>query len=452
MAHCAHFVITIHASRFTHHYLYRFTPSMWTRWDWIILASVTAVGAALRFYQLGDLPPGFQFDEAFNAIDAQQVLAGNFPLFLPANGGREVLYTYWQATLGALFGLNVYTLRLASALAGTLTIPVTYVTLRMMLRQDRRYVAAFTALVLAISLWHVQFSRYGIRVITMPLILSGAFGLFWLGGHATTRTRRTLAYVLSGALVGITPWTHPTGRFVPFILLFYVAWLMLRVPAERRWGRDSLPFGLVITGATAFLVFLPLGLEFIRHPEFFFGHASEVSVFADRVSGGSPVAHFLDNMLHVVGMFSFYGDLDWTHNLAGRPVFDWFVAVPFYLGVGLLAWRLTKRDDEDFAALSLRARGARSGVGGATTRARALVGTGGGWGDFGREHGKYRTRLFRPLCHRPGGLLHLRRRQAGRAHLPGRADRREQGLSLPALGRKACDRLLRTGPHGHRVL
>ncbi|MCB0161587.1 MAG: phospholipid carrier-dependent glycosyltransferase, partial [Caldilineaceae bacterium] len=182
---------------------------MWKRLDWIILAAVTVVAAALRFYQLGDLPPGFQFDEAFNAIDAQQVLAGNFPLFLPANGGREVLYTYWQAALGALFGLNVYTLRLASALAGTLTVPVTYVTLRMMLRQDRRSVAAFTALVLAVSLWHVQFSRYGIRVITMPLILCGVFGLFWLGGHASTRTRRTVAYVLSGVLMGITPWTHP---------------------------------------------------------------------------------------------------------------------------------------------------------------------------------------------------------------------------------------------------
>ncbi|MEZ4557664.1 MAG: phospholipid carrier-dependent glycosyltransferase [Caldilineaceae bacterium] len=326
---------------------------MWKRIDWIILAAVTAVAAALRFYQLGDLPPGFQFDEAFNAIDAQQVLAGNFPLFLPANGGREVLYTYWQAALGALFGLNVYTLRLASALAGTLTVPATYVTLRMMLRQDRRGVAAFTALVLAVSLWHVQFSRYGIRVITMPLILCGVFGLFWLGGHASTRTKRTLAYVLSGVLVGITPWTHPTGRFVPFILLFYVVWLMLRVPAERRWGRDSLAAGLLITGATAFVVFLPLGLEFVRHPEFFFGHASEVSVFADRVSGGSPTAHFLDNVLHVVGMFSFYGDLDWTHNLAGRPVFDWFMALPFYGGFVLLVWRLTQPDDEDFAALSL---------------------------------------------------------------------------------------------------
>ena len=72
-------------------------PTPWNRWDWIILAAVTALGAALRLYQLGGVPPGFQFDEAFNAIDAKQVLAGNYPLFLPANGGREALYTYWQA-------------------------------------------------------------------------------------------------------------------------------------------------------------------------------------------------------------------------------------------------------------------------------------------------------------------------------------------------------------------
>ena len=80
------------------------------------------------------MPPGFQFDEAFNAIDAKQVLAGHYPLFLPANGGREALYTYWQATLGALLGVNVYSLRLASAMAGMLTIPASYLLLRVLLR------------------------------------------------------------------------------------------------------------------------------------------------------------------------------------------------------------------------------------------------------------------------------------------------------------------------------
>ena len=327
----------------------------WSRADWLILLAVTLIGAALRLYRLGEVPPGFQFDEAFNAIDAQQVLQGNVPLFLPANGGREVLYTYWQAALGALLGINIYTLRLASAIAGLLTIPATYLLLRGLIRRNSRYVAAFTALVLAINFWHIQFSRFGIRVIMMPLLLSATFGLFWLGGHAGTRRRRLLAYMVAGLLVGLTPWTHPTGRFVPFVLIFYVGWLLWRKPALRVWRLDSLVGGLLVTGGMAFLVFLPLGLEFVRHPEFFFGHASEVSVFADRVSGGDPVGHLLDNVLHVVGMFSFYGDMEWTHNLVGRPVFDWFLALPFYLGVLLWIGRLRRNDDPDFDALSLLA-------------------------------------------------------------------------------------------------
>ncbi|NJN84070.1 MAG: hypothetical protein HC802_18555, partial [Caldilineaceae bacterium] len=84
----------------------------WDRRDWLALAGITLLAALLRLVQLGLVPSGFQFDEAFNAMDAQLVLAGNRPLFLPANAGREVLYTYWQATLAALFGLNIHTLRL----------------------------------------------------------------------------------------------------------------------------------------------------------------------------------------------------------------------------------------------------------------------------------------------------------------------------------------------------
>ncbi len=328
---------------------------MWTRKDWLILAGVTLLAAMFRLAKLGEIPPGFQFDEAFNAIDARQVLEGNYPLFLPANGGREVLYTYWQALLGALLGVNVYTLRLASTLVGILAIPATYVMLRRIIAVNSRFVAGFTALVLAINLWHVHFSRYGIRVILMPLLLCGLFLFFWLGGHASTRRRRLWFYAVSGLLVGLTPWAHPTGRFVPVILIAYVIWILLRRPERRRWHVDSSAGGLLITGVVAFLVFLPLGLEFVQHPEFFLGHASEVSVFADRVSGGRPLSHLVGNLLRIAGMFSVTGDTDWTHNLAGRPVFDWLMSVPFVIGLVLWVWRLRRVDDPDFDALSLLA-------------------------------------------------------------------------------------------------
>jgi hypothetical protein len=330
----------------------------WSRKDWLILLALTGVAIFFRFFQLNTLPPGFQFDEAFNAIDAQLVLAGNRPLFLPANAGREVLYTYWQALLIRFFGFDVYTLRLASAILGVLAVPVTYVLVRGLIHKQSRAVATGTALVLAISLWHIHFSRYGIRVISMPLIFSGAFGLAWLGAFATTRRTRLLAYLGSGLLTGISVWTHPTGRLAPFVLLGFTLWLLWQYPARRRWGWDTPLGGLIITGLAAFIVFLPLGLEFYRHPEFFFGHASEVSVFAERVSGDTPIIALLDNFLHVLGMFSFAGDLGWTHGLAGRPVFDWPLAILFYLGVGLAAARLfarrsTESNEGDRSALAL---------------------------------------------------------------------------------------------------
>jgi 4-amino-4-deoxy-L-arabinose transferase-like glycosyltransferase len=329
----------------------------WNRHDWAFLLLVTLLGATLRLYQLGVTPPGFQFDEAFNAIDAAQVLHGNRPLFLPANGGREVIYTYLQAGLGALLGVDVYSLRLTSALLGIVAVATTYALLRRLFQRQSREIALFTSLTLAVSLWHIHFSHYGIRVITMPVILSGVFGCYWLGMHSTTRRTRLLAFALSGLLTGLSVWAHPSGRFVPFVLLFYTLWLLWQAPARRLLRVDSPLAGLLLTGLVAFLIFLPLGLEFVRHPDWFTGHATEVAVFAERVGGEAPWRALLENLLRVVGMFSVAGDLEWAHGPAGRPVFDPLLSIPFVLGIGLWMVRLVRGAlrDPDRDALALLA-------------------------------------------------------------------------------------------------
>jgi len=113
----------------------------------------------------------------------------------------------------------------------------------------------------------------------------------------------------------LSVWTHPTGRLIPFVLLGFVFWLLWQHPSERGFSsaRDrpkgpTVSAGLLLTFLAAFVVFVPLGLEFYRHPDFFLGHANEVSVFAQRVSGGSPLLALLRNGLAVLGMFSFRGD------------------------------------------------------------------------------------------------------------------------------------------------
>lgn len=329
----------------------------WLRRDWLLLLLITLLGAALRLYQLGVVPPGFQFDEAFNAIDALQVLEGNRPLFLPANGGREVLYTYFQAGLVTLLGSSVTVFRLASALWGTAAVAATFVLFRRLLARDSRLVASLGALAMAISYWHIHFSHYGIRVITMPVLLSAVFGLFWAATQAATARRRVLYYLFSGTLAGLSVYSNPTGRFTPFVLAAFVAVILWRTPPARRFAPASPLGGLLLAGLAALVVFLPLGITFLRNPEFFFGHASEVSVFAERVTGGrSPLQLLAVNVLHVLGMFTFFGDVEWTHGIAGRPVLDWVIGVPFYMGVVVWAMRLfgrNRRSDPDANALWL---------------------------------------------------------------------------------------------------
>ena len=324
----------------------------WSRQDWIILLVLVLLAAGLRFYGLGMVPPGFQFDEAYNASDAANVLGGDRPLFLPRNGGREVLYTYLQAAVASVVGLSLRNLRMVSALAGITAVAASYVLLRGLLRngprQPGRRVAAFTSLALAISLWHLHFSHYGIRVILMPVIFSGVCGFFWLGW----RKGSLWAFALSGALAGLSVWAHPTGRLIPLVLIGYSVWQLL--VAGKRVAAKRLP-GLLLTALAAIVVFLPLGLEFLRHPDFFLGHASEVSVFAHRVGGGAPILTLLQHGLAVLGMFSIEGDRAWIHNLAGRPVFDPLLSIPFWVGVILWIRRLIRREDEDRDALALLA-------------------------------------------------------------------------------------------------
>ncbi len=318
------------------------------RRDGAILLALTALAAILRFYKLGTVPPGFQFDEAFNALDAFRVLQGERPLFLPDNNGREVVYTYLQAGLAAWLGLSIYTLRLTSALAGIATIPVTYWLLRTLLRQEGQRVAALTSLALAISFWHLHFSHYGIRVILMPLIFSGVCGLVWLATH-----RGWLwAYALSGALMGLSVWTHPTGRMIPLVLGGYALWLRC-ARREGVKGQPRLAEGLLVASLIAFLVFLPLGIYFYRHPALFLRHISAVSIFADPVSDGSPGRALWMNTWRVLGMFSIQGDREWIHNLAGRPVFDPLLSIPFWLGLAIWLLRLRRREDPDRDALAL---------------------------------------------------------------------------------------------------
>ncbi len=290
-----------------------------------LLAAIVVVAAVLRLAGLSHFPPGLSVDEAYNLIDARRILAGDRPLFLPDNAGREALYSYWQAAVIGLFGATPFALRLASALIGVVTVPVSYWCLRALPWRYARLTALVAAALLAVLFWHVVFSRFGIRAISLPLVTALLFGWLWRG---MARDQVSL-YALTGVALGVALYTGTAARVLPLAVITMCLWLAW---ADRPRARLYLR-GLALVLAVAALVVVPLAAYFAQHPNQFTTHLGEVAIGPGET---------LTNLARVLAMFNLQGDIAWWRNLAGRPAFDPLVGVLFLVGVALVVregWR-----------------------------------------------------------------------------------------------------------------
>jgi 4-amino-4-deoxy-L-arabinose transferase-like glycosyltransferase len=315
----------------------------------------------MRGYALGVWPPGFHVDEAFNVLDARAMLRDGWrPVFLPANAGRDALYSYLQAPLLGLVGFSIGNARLASALIGSLSVPVFWWTARQLLAGDPDIpperlarLSLMSAGFAAFSLWHLHFSRFGIRAILFPPVVCAVVLAWWAlaGPRGRPGDRRAIAGL--GAALGLAFYTHPAGRGLFALPLAHALWLAGR----RREGRPLK--ALLPALAIMLLVAAPLLAFWSRHPQTFTDHADEVSLLG---AGGRALAA---NALKVLGMFSFEGDgRPWRNLVAGdgtgRPVFGHPVGAPegdlfFTLLLpmtGLVTWLRAARRGTDWAAFA----------------------------------------------------------------------------------------------------
>lgn len=304
------------------------------------MAAVVLAGL-FRFYQLGHWPPGLYRDEAFNGLDATAVLHGDLRLFFPANNGREPLNIYLIALAIAVLGPTVLAIRLPAALAGTLTTLPTY-----LLGRDwfGPTTGMFAALLWATTFWPVHLSRIGLRIVLLALVLGLAF---WLGTRAY-RSGRATAWALAGAVYGLTFYTYLAARLTPFILVAVAIYLLFTGRRARLWSSGR----VLWFAAVAAVVVAPLAILALRDPSILLGRAGQVSVLSPGMGAADTLTTLWSQTGRALGMFLWRGDTILRHNalldyavniqqrdtLQGRPVFDWFMAVPFLLGVGWCLW------------------------------------------------------------------------------------------------------------------
>ena len=246
-------------------------PERKTRRVVIVVAplAVMALAFALRVVKITEAPYGFFCDEASNALDAYwlvHTLHDQHGAFLPAffealgpDDWRGGLSIYWSVPFIALLGLSEFAVRCASAVAGTLTVWLTYV---FVARAINRPLGLISAFLLAITPWHIMTSRIGFEWISVPLVIALCLWLFFLG----LERPRWLPLVFVCAALGV--YTHFSGRaFFPLLL---VALVIIYAPLLRRHQYEC-TIGVIAAG----IVLIPAILAVFNGT--FFAHFRQVA-------------------------------------------------------------------------------------------------------------------------------------------------------------------------------
>ncbi len=297
----------------------------------ILLLSILIIASFLRLYNLapadnsgGFLPPGLYPDEAMNGNNAQEALdTGNFKVFYPENFGREGLFINIQALFINKFGHQPWALRLPSAIFGILTVLGLYFFTKELFGGKNEILALLAAFLLATSFWHINFSRIGFRAITAPFFLTWA--LYFLI-KSINADRRHILYALAGGLLyGLGFYSYIAYRATPILILFAGYFIL-----EKSSGKNQKQIvkNFIMFLIAAFLIALPIGFYFLRHPADFLGRTAGISIFNSQ----APLKDLTFNILKTAGMFNVAGDFNWRHNIAGRPLLFWPAGIFFLTG------------------------------------------------------------------------------------------------------------------------
>ncbi len=192
----------------------------------IIFLVITLISFALRFWHLSINPPGLYWDEAAFGYDAYSILKtghdqyGQFmPLFFQSFGDWKLPgYFYLLVPSIKVFGLSELAVRFPSALLGSLT-PIIFFLLARQITKNTN-LSLTSMFFLAISPWHIQFSRGGFETTVGLFFVLCATYLYLIA----LETKKVLIFTISYILFALSIYTYHSYRiFTPLLVISIIA-------------------------------------------------------------------------------------------------------------------------------------------------------------------------------------------------------------------------------------
>jgi len=321
----------------------------------VIMLAVLLIAAFFRFYQLPSLPPGLNFDEAGNGVAALDILHGTPKIWWQIGGGKEPLWPYLVAAGTAILGNTPLTLRLLAAWTGWLTVAAVYPLVRIMFKDRHAHlIGLFTMLGLALSEWHLHFSRLGFRAVLLPLLSALGFYFFWraLANVWDTAGRWwRWQWLLAALFIALAIYAYLAARLLPLVLLLFFGlnWLLYRLSLwwSKPTSPDQQPTGyalplihrtlsnLLYLLAGLLLFLAPLMVYFAFNPADFVARSATVSIFSPQWNQGDLPGTAGRTLSLTLGTFlGLQGDANPLVNLPRQPALPPLLAIFFLFGVG----------------------------------------------------------------------------------------------------------------------
>lgn len=268
-----------------------------------VISVIFLFGLFLRVVQLQTSPPGFNADEAALGYNAYSILQTGkdewgtaFPLvFKSFSDYKPGLYVYLDIPFVWLFGLNELSARLPSILLGSLSIILIYLLSKEFFKKE--IIALSTGFLLAISPWHIHYSRgaWETNVATF-FILAGVFAFI-------KSFKNTKWLFLSSLLFIASMYTYQSPRvIVPglILLLTIFYWNNIFIKKNIYIAIISaillIPLMIILTSSAGVARFQGISVFSDIGP----GVKNNQLIGEDKISG-APLTKFYHNKLTVYG-------------------------------------------------------------------------------------------------------------------------------------------------------
>ena len=192
------------------------------------LTTLIAITFIIRLSGLTFSPPGFFCDETSIGYNAYSILETGkdekgiaWPVFFKAFGDfKNPVYIYLASLPIKFFGLEVFSVRLTSALLGIGSI-LLFIYFLYLIKGNWAF-ALLGGLIMSLMPWHFQFSRIAFEAISLVFFITLDMVLFTL----YLKTKKPIFYLFFGLSMVITFFAYSVGRLVvpPSAVILAIIW------------------------------------------------------------------------------------------------------------------------------------------------------------------------------------------------------------------------------------